>query len=93
MDGVGALAKLHKNPQKFPHPITIFLVGRSLVQISISLLFGAPPFQAGRLFHKSKKACLGLMMGVPHGTNRVAVGPPNSEKRWNKGGPNMAPKG
>jgi len=33
------------------------------------------------------------MVNVSHNNNRVRVGPPNSEIRWRKWGPKIAPKG
>jgi len=69
---VGALAKLQEKSAEIP---TIFTGGKKFeifIQILIPLLFGVPPFRTGGLFRKYKKR-QGLMVGIPHGTNRVGV--------------------
>jgi len=89
---VGALELIHKNQQKFPHLSPIFYRGQKVPNFEPN--FDTTPVRSTaisdwRTFSESKT----ILIVVPHVTNRVGMGPTNSEVRWHKGDPKMDPKG
>jgi len=81
----GALAEFYKNPQKFPHSSPIFYSGVAKTakfwpKFRYHSCSELGYFELEKLYRKSKKSL-------------SRVDPPNSEKRWRKGGSKIAAKG